>query len=192
MINEYFQYVMAILALFTAGCAAYATWRAPLSAAELAENLRQASQKNDDQRRMKMHVFATVMQERAAIYSLDGVRALNLIDVVFHDCRPVREAWAELHQSYDTTRGAVPPHAQEERLRRLLIAMATDLGLGDQLRNDDFARTYFPNALLEEETVRRLQRKAALAQLSGQPATANTSPEVITSSSPSPYPERPT
>lgn len=174
------QVFMALATLATAALAAFATWRAPLSAAELAEQLRQAHQLIDERRRHKLNVFATLMQERAALHSVDGVRALNLIDVVFHDCRPVREAWTELHLSFDSSRN-IPRHAQDERLRILLIAMATDLGLGDQLRNDDFGRVYYPTALSEEEFVRQLERKAAIARLQGQPASANTAPEAVKS-----------
>lgn len=173
---DLFQGVMTFAALATAAFAAYATWRAPLSAAELAERLREAKAQQEERRRHKLHVFATLMQERATLSSLDGVRALNLIDVIFHDCREVREAWAELHLSFDATK-KIPPHAQEERVRRLLIAMAKDLGLGEQLRNDDFGRVYYPNALAEEELVRQLERKSTIARLQGQPATANTTPE---------------
>jgi hypothetical protein len=106
---------------------------------------------------------------------MEGVRALNLIDIIYHDCRPVREAWADLYLSFDASRN-IPVHVQEQRLRTLLAAMAANLGLGDSLRLDDFGRIYYPNALAEEERVRQLERQAALARLQGQtqPPTANT------------------
>lgn len=179
------QVFMALATLATAIAAAFATWRAPLSAAELAERLRQSQQQVEERRRHKFHVFATLMQERAALHTLDGVRALNLIDVVYHDCRPVREAWTELHLSFDAAK-KIPIHAQEERLRKLLIAMASDLGLGDQLRNDDFGRIYYPTALAEEEYVRQLERKATINRLQGQAPSANTAPEVVKSLWPPP------
>ena len=154
--SDSLQIIIAALTTLTAGFAAYATWRAPLSAAELAEKLRQSSDKTTERRRNKLHVFATLMQERASIASLDGVRALNLIDVVFHDCKEVREAWAELFLSYDPSR-KFPPHVQEERLGKLLLAMATNLELGDQLRTDDFGRVYYPIALANDAYVRQLE-----------------------------------
>jgi hypothetical protein len=110
----------------------------------------------------------------------EGVRALNLIDVIYYDCRTVREAWAELFLSFDASK-KMPQHVQEERLRKLLIAMAADLGVADQLRSDDFGRVYYPNALAEEERVRQLERQAALARLQGQTPTANTAAPQIAS-----------
>src|ERR1700676_3565206 len=82
----------AIATLF----AAIATWSAPITAAKLAENLRRGSERDDERRRQKLSVFTTLMQERAQIHSESGVRALNVIDVVFNESREVREAWSEL------------------------------------------------------------------------------------------------
>jgi hypothetical protein len=173
--SEKIQLIITILTAFTAIAAAFATWRGPISAAELADRLKQSSDRDTERRRHKLHVFATLMQERASIASLEGVRALNLIDVIFHDSREVREAWAELFLSYDSAR-KLPPHVQEERLRKLLLTMANDLGLGEQLRTDDFGRVYYPSALAEEDYVRNLERRASLQRLEGQTATANTAP----------------
>src|SRR5262245_23484574 len=118
--SEIATLILGAFAAIATGFAAYATWRAPRSAAELAEQLRQASEKQSERRRLKLHVFATLMQERASLATLDGVRCLNLIDVIFHDCREVREAWAELFLAFDPRRN-IPVHVQEERLRKLLV-----------------------------------------------------------------------
>ena len=126
-------------------------------------------------RKLKLHIFATLMQERAAFYSLEGVRAFNLIDVVYYDCLKVRDCWAEFLQSLDRT-AAMPGHVQTERFRKLLEAMAGDLDLGAQLRPDDFARTYYPTAIEEDDKVKDLQRKQMLANLQGQSPSANGAP----------------
>jgi hypothetical protein len=163
-------FLSALATLF----AAIATWRGPLSAATMAQKLRHQSEQESEKRRLKLHVFATIMQERAFIASTDAVRALNLIDVVFREANDVREAWAELFLAYDPTHN-IPDHAKEERLRKLLRAMASDLGIGDGLRSDDLGRIYYPNALAQEEQVRRLERESALKRLQGQLSpTANT------------------
>ena len=168
-----------ILQLIIAGCstmaaifAAYATWQAPHSAAKIAEQMRKGSEESSERRRNKLHVFAKLMQERASLSSIEGVRALNLIDVIFHDSREVREAWAELFLTFDGIK-AIPSHVQEERLRKLLLAMASDLNLGSELRSDDLGRVYYPNALAETEYVQQLERRAAKARLEGQNPSAN-------------------
>lgn len=109
------------------------------------------------------------MQERADISQRDCVVALNLIDVAFYDAPEVRESWAELYQSLDGGR-QVPTHVRDERLRKLLRAMAADLGLAENLRLDDFGRVYFPNTVAEENEVRRLERQATMRRLSAQTA----------------------
>jgi hypothetical protein len=162
----------AIATLF----AAIATWRGPRSAAALAEALRAKSEVSNEKRRMKLFVFTTLMQERAAYYSSEAVKAFNLIDVVFNESRKVRNAWSEFHAAMDST-NRIPEHAQQERFRILLSTMADDIGLTDQLRSDDLNRTYYPTALAEEEHVKSLQRKAAINQLTqNESPAANTAP----------------
>jgi hypothetical protein len=125
------------------------------------------------------------MQERAEIYSENGVRALNLIDVVFNDARKVREAWAELFLIFSSN--PMPPHVLEERLRRLLIAMAEDIGLGDGIRTEHIGRVYRPNAIAQERMIRDLQRQQALTALQTQTSpAANTATTVVSQWPPKP------
>src|SRR5208282_1748992 len=90
----------AIFSAVATGLAAFAAWSAPRAAAKLAESLRREGERHDALQRNKLQLLATLMQERAQIYSENGVHALNLIDVVFNDSREVREAWAELFLAF--------------------------------------------------------------------------------------------
>ena len=146
--------------------AALATWNGPRAAAKLAEALRRDAERSQERQRNKLHVFASLMQERAAIYSEAGVRALNIIDVVFHDSLTVREAWAELYLTFSLN--PIPPHVLEEHLRKLLAAMAIDIGLGDKLKTDDFGREYNPRPITQERFIRDMQREQLAATLLGQ------------------------
>jgi hypothetical protein len=110
------------------------------------------------------------MQERAAIYSENGVGALNLIDVVFYDSREVREAWAELFLTFSLN--PIPAHLLDERLRKLLTAMAKDIGLGEGLRTDDLGRVYSPTAVAQDRLIRDMQRQQVLAGLQAQSSPA--------------------
>lgn len=188
----YFLQNPAVLAAFLSavatGIAAWAAWKGPVAAARAAEDLRRNNDDLHERRRLKMWVFSTLMQERAYIASIDAVRALNLIDVVFRDASPVREAWANLFLAYATD-SAVPRHVQDERLRLLLREMAIDLGIADSLRGDDLGRVYYPQAIEEEERLRQLERKVALGRLQNQlNPTANT---VVENSNTSAWPPRP-
>lgn len=187
------EVIAAFLSFLATVAAAIAAFRAPISAAEYAEKLRRISAEEDNRRRIKLSVFGQIMQERADISQRDCVVALNLIDVAFYDAPDVRESWAELYQSLDSNR-QVPGHVRDERLRKLLRAMAADLGLAENLRLDDFGRVYFPNTVAEENEVRRLERQATMKRLSAQtaPPTAQAVTTERSSEAPTPgWPPRP-
>jgi hypothetical protein len=156
--------------------AAYASWRGPRAAAEIAEKLRRDAENYNERKRQKFWVFATLMQERSAIWTENAVRALNMIDAVFHDIRPVREAWAELYIKLNAPNVQSLGYADD--LRRLLTAMATDVGLANEFGHADAARIYIPNALAQERLVRDLEREQALTRLKDSSPTANTTPQV--------------
>jgi hypothetical protein len=158
--------VAASLSAVAAIAAAVATWRAPISAAQTAERLRRQGDSELESRRFRLNVFSAIMQGRAELASEDTVRALNSIDVAFNMSNSVRESWAELYQSLNTSPWQA--HVVEERTRKLLREMAQHLGISDTLRLDDFGRTYFPTALAEDREMRALERVAALKRLTGQ------------------------
>jgi hypothetical protein len=177
--NEIFSLIAAIFSAIATGFAAWATWHAPVAAATLAETLRRDTERNQERRRQKFEVFSALMQERLplGIYSENGVRALNVIDVVFNDSRPVREAWALYYYDVDP-RNNVPPHMQKEHLRQLLAAIANDIGFGDEFRIEDFDRIYLPTPLYQDRLIRDIERQQLLARLQQgqmQPA-ANVAP----------------
>jgi hypothetical protein len=185
--TDLYTLMAAIFSALATGLAAFATWRAPKAAAKLADELRREGERNQERQKNKLHVFATLMQERAAIYSENGVRALNLVDVVFNDTREVRDAWAELFRIFSVN--PIPHLDLEERLNRLLVAMAKDIGLADQLRPDDIGRVYYPNAVAQDQLIRDMQRQhmlTAFSQTQTSPATN------IEASQKTPWPPKPT
>jgi hypothetical protein len=60
----------------------------------------------------------------------------------------------------------------DERLRKLLSAIADDIGLAEQLRNDDLGRVYVPVIQQQERFIKDMQRQQILANLQGQNAAA--------------------
>lgn len=188
-INSNAPAVAAIAAIFSAiatGFAVLATWRGPVAAANLAEKMRQKAEVSNEKRRLKLYVFTTLLQERAAYYSLEAVRAFNLIDFVFNESRNVRRAWEDFLSALDPN-NSVPEHAVKEKFRKLLSAIADDVGLADELRADDLNRIYYPTALLEEEHIKRLQREHTLRQLTAETSpSANTAAPIIASDFPPP------
>lgn len=153
----------AFMSFFAAVASAFATWKAPHSAAALAEELRSKTERSSEARRLKLHVFVTLLQERETISSLESVRMLNVIDFVYADCPAVREAWAELFSLFNSKE--VHPQLRDDKMRKLLKEMAFELGLSDSLKADDFGRIYFPNMLAKEEEIKLLRQDAQLKEL---------------------------
>jgi hypothetical protein len=172
--SDQYGLIAAIFSAIATFLAAIASWRAPITAAKLAEMLRSHAEQTNEQKRAKLRLFTTLMQERAAIFSESAVQSLNLIDVVFNDCAEVREAWSELFFSFDS-KNHVPEHAQQERLRKLLAAMAREVGLADKLKTDDLGRVYFPTILAQDQFIKNMERQNKLQQLQNETSpTANT------------------
>src|SRR5437868_3946497 len=63
----------------------------------IAWNLTLRSQNQDARRRDKLNIFGASMENRHTFQSREAVRALNLIDVAFHDNPEVRRIWREYH-----------------------------------------------------------------------------------------------
>lgn len=168
------QLAMATCTLLATACAAWATWKGPQIAAKLAEQLRKTAQIEDEKRRMKLLVFATLMQERANIASPDAVKMLNLIDLVFIESKEVRDCWAELYAFCGSS--AFHDNGVPERLRKLLKEMAINIGVESDLRADDFARIYYPNSHLERDLAESLNRRQTLSKLAGKSPNGNSFP----------------
>lgn len=155
--------IAALLSAIATGFAGYAAWKAPRSAAELAEKLRKQSELETETRRMKVYIFTQLMQDRGTTITREGTRALNLIDLVYADSDSVRDAWAELYNSYGIQE--MPWHERQKRLHNLLKVMATDLGLSGRLRVDDFGRIYYPIAIEKEDRIQMLRNERLLKEL---------------------------
>jgi hypothetical protein len=133
--------ISAIAAIASAVC----TFLAPLFALRISAIL--ADRKGLYER--KFAVFQTLMQWRMATYAEQPVHAFNVIDVLFHDVKPVRDAWERLYSAYNDPHLSTPEGARirKERLNALLWEMAQHLGYGKQFSPDDFARVYNPTVL---------------------------------------------
>lgn len=177
--NDLLTLLTAIFSAIATALAAVATWRAPLAAAKLAETLRREAERHTERQKQKLALLTVLMQERAEIHSENGVRALNQIDVVFNDAPEVREAWAELYLAFEMR--PLVQHVIDERLRKLLAAIAKDIGLTDQLRTDDLGRVYLPTSLAQDRFIKETQRQQAIKALQSQnSSSASAAPTQIT------------
>ena len=123
--------------------------------------------------------FGTIMQNRQFLGEPDSVKALNLIDTVFHNVPEVRNTWANLFAALNDQRNfppAGPAPIIDERRTALLASMARDLGLMQDFRPDDFARIYLPQSVVTEMQLRTRQRAAALNALAAADETQQQPP----------------
>ena len=67
----------------------------PIVAVIIGQHLQNVSAKRKD----KMDVFKTMMMNRIG-WSVEGTRAMNIIDIVFSDDKNVRQAWSEYYLGY--------------------------------------------------------------------------------------------
>jgi Family of unknown function (DUF6680) len=169
--------VISLFALLISIGSAWVAWKAPQAAARLAEGLRAASARND----LKRSIFLTLMQERAAPFTEEAVRAFNAIDFVFVDAPTVRDKWAMYLKSQDR-REQVPSAMQQQRLTELLAAMATDIGLTG-IAATDLERSYMPDYVRKRIKITNMTQtiqEQELERLFLQ-ASANTTPQASAS-----------
>lgn len=79
------------------------------------------------------------------------VRAFNMIDVIFHDEKKVRDLW---HEYYDmlndpTYRTDAGFKQQDEQRRKLISEIAKVLGYGKEISTHDINRVYIPEGLAQ-------------------------------------------
>jgi hypothetical protein len=72
--SEQLALLAAIFSAIATGLAALATWRAPITAARLAEQLRRDAERENERKRQKLYVFSVLMRrERRFILIMPSV-----------------------------------------------------------------------------------------------------------------------
>jgi hypothetical protein len=95
-------------------------------------------------------------QQRAFPFTLDAVQMFNVIDAVFIEARPVREAWALYFDSLDDNR-QVSEDMKHQRFTELLAAMAKDIGLTG-IGYSDLTRVYSPRYVMRALNIQTMQQ----------------------------------
>lgn len=167
MTAEWVQAVAAIATFLAAALAVWATITAPRRAAAFAEDLRVKNQRADEERRQKVWVLTTLMQNRATIKYAHA--ALNVIDVIFVGSAEVRAAWRHF------LAGATPNNDRVtiERYLALIEKIAADLGLGGALTVADIHNAYYPELLGQIEHLQMMELLERLQRFKGDPKGAS-------------------
>jgi hypothetical protein len=109
-------------------------------------------QNRKEKRDMKRWVFNTLVGTRHGPITDEAVRALNMIDVVFHDSPKVRQYWREYYDMLGNPFLSQPEGFRQRQTKNLEMigAMAKDLGLEKSITALDVDRVYYPQALGEQ------------------------------------------
>ena len=123
--------VTAIIGVITI----FAIWYAPRGALKAQKKIEAFNEKNG----RKLDIFKTLLATRGYPLSFEHVRALNLIDIEFYGCTPIRESWNlyrdHLNSQYPSNdrkeAQAIWDDRQKEYLTDLLYVMSKLLGYDD-------------------------------------------------------------
>ena len=109
-------------------------------------------QRRKEKRDQKLWIFNTLIATRHTPIVDENVRALNMIDVVFHDSARVRDLW---HEYFDMlcNEGLNNPTGWGQRQKKnleLITEMAKVVGYGAAITHLDVDRVYYPVGLGEQ------------------------------------------
>jgi len=102
-------------------------------------------------------VLTQLIQNRPTIESLEAVRALNLIDVIYHDHKEIRRLWREFYDMltnpafFAETNIGLGGQLINQKKASLLTAMARDLEY--DIETFDVDRVYAPRWIVEQERI---------------------------------------
>lgn len=106
-------------------------------------------QSRREKRNQKLWIFNTLIGTRHSPIIDENVRALNMIDVVFHDSQRVRELWHEYFNMLGNE-GLNNPQGWAQRQKKnleMITEMAKVLGYGEAITHLDVDRVYYPIGL---------------------------------------------
>lgn len=109
-------------------------------------------QKRKDKLQYKRFIFSNLMATRHQFISDEIVRALNMIDVAFHDNKNVRKLWKEYLDMLNNQGLNNPSGWKQRDIKRLELIqeMAKAVGYGKEITHLDVDRVYMPTGLAEE------------------------------------------
>jgi hypothetical protein len=110
-------------------------------------------QQRRETRQNQLSILTALIGSRHQPLSPEGVRALNMIDLVFHDNEKVRGIW---HEYFDMlcNEGLNNPSGFQQRNKKnieLVTAMAAALGYGKAITHLDIDRIYSPVGFWERD-----------------------------------------
>lgn len=123
----------------------------------------QCLQNKSEIRKDKLNIFKTLMITRNG-WSLESVRALNIIEIVYADDDTVRQRWKEY---YDRLCVENPSETDLKKIKtaqdKLLEAMAVSLGYKEKVTWETIQNPYIPKGMIEAAQMQQEYQTGQLA-----------------------------
>lgn len=148
---------------------------APIVSVWIAQRLNEKAAKRKD----KMDLFKTLMISRNG-WTMESVRALNILEVVFSDDEAVRNAWRKYYDRLCVSE--TPSDAELKKIQEaqydLLETMAISLGYKNKITWKTIQNPYVPKWMIEAEKNQRSYQEGqlALADIAKRMAMTNQMP----------------
>ncbi|MCJ2061867.1 hypothetical protein MKK63_04020 [Methylobacterium sp. J-088] len=153
--SEYGALVQSGIAIALALIAPYFSWK-----------LARRSQADDQKRQTKLSIFSALIENRNIWNSRESVKALNLIDVVFHDSQEIRTIWREYHGMITRSEFNDTPIGRTLRSQKLIELQASIArNLNYNIDQFDIERVYLPTCLDEEQEISIRERGIKLLRI---------------------------
>lgn len=128
-------------------------------------------QEKEEKRKEKIYILKVLMTQRFSIKSIEFVNALNLIDIIFVDDKPVREAYKNLYNAYAVkvdTNNADETLAYTNEIKKkttkLIESIVKNIGYKDKITWDTIQEPYIPQ-WLHDELIAKSEMNSAQVQL---------------------------
>ena len=108
-------------------------------------------QQRKEKRDMKRWILQTLITNRETPIAADNVRALNLVELAFHDSEKVRRIWGELFELFKRHEATAEwSETSRKKNLELIVEMARILGYGKVITAFNADRRYFPIGMAEQ------------------------------------------
>jgi hypothetical protein len=109
-------------------------------------------QDRKERKQQQLSILWSLIATRHEIFSPEAVRALNVIDLVFHDRRSVRQLWREYYEMVcnEGLNNELGYAQRRNKNLELVTEMANVLGYGKQISHLDVDRVYIPNSVVNQ------------------------------------------
>lgn len=115
----------------------------------------------NEKRNEKLKILRILMMTRMNRACIDYANALNLIDVIFHNSKKVRQAYKDLLEMY--YKGNVSDNEYNTKNLKLIESIIEDIGYSKKINWDEISIPYAPKWYFQELEKNEEYKKATIS-----------------------------